>query len=203
MIRFWTSLLVLLLPVCGFADPLQRVGELLAEIDSLQGSFVQQVRDGAGQLVEESAGTLQVQRPGKFRWLTERPYPQQVIADGEVIWIYDPDLEQVTLHHQDALATTPAMLLTDPDALQQYTLVLRSGAQPYEWIELIPRQPRSGGFERLMIALDGEVLRKIVVEDSLGQQTTIELHDLSINLSLSEALFDFVPPAGVDVVGER
>lgn len=181
----------------------QRVDHYFSNLKSLQGGFQQQVWGGDGQLIEESFGSLQVLRPGRFRWQTQTPYLQEVVGDGASIWIYDPDLEQVTVHpQQEALANTPAALLTNSSSLQQQFVIHPLGQRgSYQWAELAALRP--GGFEKLQVAMDDEQLRIIEVVDSLGQRTRIELLDLMRNITLPEERFHFVPPAGVDVVGEQ
>jgi outer membrane lipoprotein carrier protein len=197
-------LLLALLPHLASADGVAAIERFFADLTTLKGGFVQQVRDGNGALIEESGGTIQIQRPGKFHWQTTHPYLQQVVGDGERIWIYDPDLEQVTVRRQQgALGNTPATLLTRAGALQQqFTLLPLARSGSLQWVELIPRE-QQGGYERLLVAMDGEVLRMIQLEDSLGQQTRIELFKLMSNISLPAMQFEFVPPAGVDIVGEQ
>ncbi len=199
----WRIVLLLLLPAMVQAEGLLSVTGFFAALETLDGRFQQQVRDGGGVLIEESSGTIQIRRPGKFRWQTTQPYLQEVVGDGERIWIYDPDLEQVTVRKQQGtLANTPAMLLTHRGVLQQqFSLHTVERAGPFEWVELRPLKGE-GGYERLLVAMDGEQLRQIEVVDSLGQRTRIELHQLMINISLPEARFHFTPPDGVDVVGD-
>lgn len=198
------ALLLLLLPQVALAEGVVSVESFFSAFTTLSGRFVQQVRDGSGRLMEQSQGLVEIQRPGKFYWQTTHPFLQEVIGDGKHIWIYDPDLEQVTVRQQaDALGNTPATLLTDPGALQQqFTLQPIERAGPFEWVMLTPIA-KGEGFEQLQLAMDGEILRIIQLEDSLGQRTRIELHSLMTNLSLDASRFRFTPPAGVDVVGDR
>ncbi|HIJ22405.1 MAG: outer membrane lipoprotein chaperone LolA [Gammaproteobacteria bacterium] len=205
MMRPWW--IFLLLPTLAWGGESSAIEDFLTELRSLQGDFQQQVRDGSGQLIEQSAGQLLLQRPGQFRWETTTPFAQQVVADGNKIWIYDPDLEQVTVRRQQgALTNTPATLLTHAGALtEQFSLkhIERTEhlSENLQWVALQPLQ-QEGGFEQLLVAMDGEQLRVIEVEDSFGQRTRIEFSNLMLNISLPAELFRFVPPAGVDVVGD-
>ncbi|MBT3308945.1 MAG: outer membrane lipoprotein chaperone LolA [Gammaproteobacteria bacterium] len=194
---------LLFIPNLVWADGVRAVEAFFAELETLQGGFQQQVRDGSGQMIEESFGTIQIQRPGKFHWQTSQPFVQVVVGDGDRIWIYDPDLEQVTVRRQDgALGNTPATLLTHEGALQQqFSLHPLDRVGHLSWVELTPKQGE-GGFEQLLVAMDGEQLRIIQVEDSLGQRTRIELLDLMTNISLPDERFQFTPADGVDVVGD-
>ena len=208
----------LLLPRLVWAEgEIETLERFFSSLESLQGDFHQQVQGVDGKLIEESRGVLRIQRPGKFHWQTTTPFLQEVVADGERIWVYDPDLEQVTVYRQQGgLANTPAALLTHAGPLQlHFTLHhlaerdeindASNGASIEKgglvWVGLTPKQGQ-GGFERLLVAMDGEQLRMIEVEDSLGQRTRITLHDLMINLSLPPHHFEFLVPDGVDRVGE-
>ncbi len=189
--------------VMGSADLPDRLDHYFSEMSSLQGGFHQQVRDSYGRMVEESYGTLLVQRSGKFRWQTVTPFVQQIVGDGTRIWIYDPDLDQVTVRRQkNSLTNTPASLLTRRGSLSEQFIIYPVGNKGgYEWADLIPKK-QNGGYERLLVAMDDDGLKVIDVEDSLGQRTRIELQDLLFNPSIPEHNFMFTPPDGVDVVGD-
>ncbi len=203
--------LLLLLPTIVLADNdltgkdlTQRLENYFSTMESLRGNFRQQVSDSSGRPIEESFGTLLIQRPGKFRWQTKTPFVQKIIGDGERIWIYDPDLEQVTVRRQgDSFANTPAALLTQGGSLQsKFTIQpIDNRAGKYQWVELISKE-RGDGFEHLLIAMDGNQLKAIEVEDSLGQRTYIEFRRLRLNAKLSNQSFQFTPPPGVDLVGD-
>lgn len=197
---FLTGLLPALVTAGGTAE----VEQFLNGLTTLQADFHQQVRDSNGILIEESRGQLMVKRPGQFRWETRTPYLQEVVGDGAKIWIYDPDLEQVTVRKQQgALGNTPASLLTHQGTLaKQFDLQPLDRIGGYLWVALQPRN-REGGFESLQLAMDGEQLRLIEVVDSLGQRTRIELSQIMRDHTLSADRFQFTPPPGVDVVGEE
>ncbi|MBC8518931.1 MAG: outer membrane lipoprotein chaperone LolA [Gammaproteobacteria bacterium] len=203
--RILFGLMVALTPIVAWsADTLSsRIESYFSEMESLRGGFHQQVRDGSGRLIEDSYGTLLIQRPGKFRWQTSVPFVQEIVGDGSRIWLHDPDLEQVTVRKQQgSLANTPAALLTGEGSLKdQFAIHPIGKKQYYEWAELVSIHG-SGGFEQLLVAMDDEQLRVIEVEDSLGQRTRIDLQDMLYNPSLEESNFLFVPPAGTDVVGD-
>lgn len=200
-----SGLIMLLVPAVGWsADTLSsRIDNYFSEMESLQGGFHQQVSDSAGRVVEESYGTMLIQRPGKFRWQTSVPFVQEIVGDGSRIWIHDPDLEQVTVRKQQgSLSNTPAALLTSQGSLREKFAIHHIGKKAYfEWAELVSMDG-DGGFEHLLVAMDDEQLRVIEVEDSLGQRTRIDLQDMLYNPSIADDNFQFTPPAGTDIVGD-
>ncbi len=200
------ALIILFAPAIAWStDSLSsRIESYFSGMDSLRGGFHQQVRDGSGRLIEDSYGTLLMQRPGKFRWQTSVPFVQEIVGDGSRIWIHDPDLEQVTVRKQQgSLANTPAALLTGKGALKdQFTIHPIGKKAYYEWAELVSIDG-DGGFEQLLVAMDDEQLRVIEVEDSLGQRTRIDLQDMLYNPSIADNNFRFTPPVGTDVVGDN
>lgn len=197
--------ILLLLPAISWAGSSleSRLEHYFSSMESLQGGFHQQVRDSSGRMIEESYGTLMVQRPGRFRWQTLTPFVQEIVADGERVWIYDPDLEQVTVRRQQqSLSNTPAALLTRQQPLREQFEIHPIGRKAYyEWAELVPTE-REGGYEQLLVAMDESQLQVIELEDSLGQRTRIEFMDLLFNPSLPDHQFRFLPQEGVDVVGD-
>lgn len=180
-----------------------RLDRFLDGLGSLTARFDQTLTGEAMLAAQKAQGRLSVQRPGQFRWDYESPQPQLMVADGEKLWFYDPDLEQVTVKPEDeALATSPALLLagTRPvaDLYTRRELGERDGLL---WLELLPRAPDSG-FQRVSIAFSATTLARMEMQDSFGQITTLHFSEVERNPRLDPALFRFTPPTGVDVVGE-
>lgn len=179
-----------------------RVERYLERLDTLRAEFVQQLFDRGGELRDESSGTLAMARPGRFRWDYRHPAPQLLVSDGRSVWLYDADLEQVTVRPVgDALSQTPAMLLAGKGRASE-TFVVRAGAQSggLEWVELRPRQDNAD-FSVVRLGFRGGDLERLDLEDRLGQTTRITFSRIERNPRLQPALFTFVPPPGVDVVG--
>ena len=165
--------------------------------------------DGGGvdknrKVIQESKGTLAFLRPGKFRWTYSKPYAQLIVGDGERVWIYDEDLNQVTVRKLDlALGSTPAALLAgNNDALKAFNLKDVGARDGLEWIEATPRD-REGNFERILMGFGTEGLEAMELNDSFGQTTVLRITRLERNPQLDSALFRFVPPKGADVVGNQ
>ncbi|WP_049722121.1 outer membrane lipoprotein chaperone LolA [Gilvimarinus polysaccharolyticus] len=176
--------------------------DTLAATTSLSGQFEQTLRDAEGETIEASSGSFVLQRPGRFFWHTQKPFEQQLISDGSTIWLYDPDLLQVTVRPvDDSLKATPAALLSESaESLTEAFRITRSvGQQGLEVFGLAPIN-EDGLFARLELEFDGQQLQRIIVHDSLGQTTEFALIDTVRNQPVDAAQFSFNAPEGVDVL---
>lgn len=180
----------------------ERIDGWLAAHESLRARFLQTVFDEAGARLDESRGTVAFRRPYRFRWDYEAPEPQIIVADGENLWWYDVDLEQVTVRPVDAaLEGTPASLLAGPDrrAGRSFRVAALGPIRGVDWIELVPRGA-DAAFRTLRVGLEGEELRAIEMEDGFGQTTRIDFFDVETGPPLADELFRFTPPPEADVV---
>lgn len=180
----------------------QLVDDFVTNVVTLQGDFEQVLIDADGQIVDRTTGTLEIQRPGRFRWSYIEPYEQWLVADGLNIWSYDVDLEQVTVKPQaEALADTPALLLGGSQgALDQFNYDGSYVEKDTHWVRLHPRNTDSG-FVRVELGFSGDTLHRMVFFDNLDQTTLVSLSDVKINEPIAEERFEFVVPDDVDVVG--
>jgi outer membrane lipoprotein carrier protein len=205
-----TMLLILCALAAGNAYAQVRVDELgeklvkdfLTNITTLEGRFEQSLIDAEGAIVETNTGTLEIERPSRFRWTYQEPYEQWLVADGVNIWSYDLDLEQVTVKPQkQALANTPALLLGGAeDALEQFEFAGTTIESVTTWVRLNPKDKKSG-FNRVELGFIDSELRRMVFFDHLEQTTLVALHDVIVNEPIDSARFDFVVPDDVDLVG--
>ncbi|HUQ27584.1 MAG TPA: outer membrane lipoprotein chaperone LolA [Usitatibacter sp.] len=163
--------------------------------------FEQQVFDRAGKVVERAQGTFAFQRPGKFRWVYEKPNQQVLVGDGTRLWIHDPDLNQVTVKRIDqAISSTPAALLAGKDDITAlFTLRDAGGADGLNWVEATPKA-QDTGFERVRIGLQGKMLAAMELQDQLGGRTLLRFSDLKANAPVAAESFRFTPPKGADVI---
>lgn len=170
---------------------------------TLRADFAQIVVAKNGRKPQQSTGVMMFARPGKFRWQIEKPYSQLLVGDGEKVWIYDPELRQVTVRKVGAaLGGTPAALLAGDNTLEK-NFTLREGGESegYEWVEAVPKAPDSG-FEKVRLGFAGNELKAMELFDNFGQTTSLLFAKLERNPQLAPALFRFTPPAGADVIGE-
>jgi len=178
------------------------VNGFLNDVLTMQGRFEQSLVDADGQVVEVSGGTLEIERPNRFRWAYSEPYEQWLVADGLNIWSYDVDLAQVTVKPQDkALSNTPAMLLGGAThALDQFRFEGSSIAEDTTWVRMRPVDD-SSGFSRVELGFEEDRLSRMVFFDNLEQTTRVTLYDVVVNDPFDADHFEFVVPDDVDLVG--
>jgi outer membrane lipoprotein carrier protein len=172
------------------------------DVASFSARFEQQLVDADGEVVEESDGTMEIQRPGRFRWSYDRPYEQVMVADGMNVWSYDVDLAQVTVKSQaEVLSNTPALLLGGSHgALGDFDFVGSDSDRDTVWVTLQPKTSENG-FTKIELGFNEGELRRMVFSDNLQQSTLIALFDLQINPDIPDDHFVFIPADDVDVVG--
>ena len=180
----------------------QLVNDFIDNVITLQGRFEQSLIDADGIVQERSSGTLEIERPGRFRWSYSEPYEQWLVADGLNIWSYDVDLAQVTVKPQaKALANTPALLLGgSEDALSQFTFDGSMVEKGTTWVRMIPIDTKSG-FERMELGFTYGQLTRMVFFDNLEQTTLVALYDVTTNEPIDSERFAFQVPDDVDLVG--
>jgi outer membrane lipoprotein carrier protein len=178
------------------------VKDFLTDVTTLEGRFEQSLIDAEGAIIERTSGTLEIERPARFRWSYTEPYEQWLVADGVNIWSYDLDLEQVTVKAQaKALANTPALLLGgSEDALEQFDFGGTTVEEVTTWVRLEPKDKNSG-FNRVELGFIENQLLRMVFFDNLEQTTLVALHDVKRNEPIDAARFEFVVPDDVDLVG--
>lgn len=178
------------------------VSNFVNDVITLQGRFEQSLVDAGGAVVERSSGTLEIERPGRFRWAYDEPYEQQLVADGLNIWSYDVDLAQVTVKPQEkALANTPALLLGGTqDALTQFRFDGSMVEKGTTWVRMIPVDT-SSGFERMELGFHEGHLSSMVFFDNLDQRTLVALYDVTTNEPIDASRFEFTVPDDADLVG--
>ncbi|MEQ8290061.1 MAG: outer membrane lipoprotein chaperone LolA [Gammaproteobacteria bacterium] len=176
----------------------------LDKLDSLQSSFTQTLVDENGQPLETSSGVLYLKQPGKFHWAYKDPYEQKIISDGESLWVYDVDLEQVTIRTMDeTLEQTPAGIILGGTDIDAYFVQKNLGSiEGYDWIELTPRDPETQ-YNFIKLGFNGSNLGMMIIDDNLGQTTRIDFDQVNRNTTLDAGLFSLDLPANIDVIDER
>ena len=184
-------------------DALDNLKAFMKTTKTLKAEFSQTVMAGKSGKPQTSSGVAIFSRPGKFSWQIEYPYRQTLVSDGKKVWIYDPDLKQVTVKKiETALGGTPAALLADEESLEKsFTLKAAGERAGLQWVEALPKSTESG-FEKINIGLSGADLKAMELFDNFGQTTLLNFSNLERNIPLAPATFSFTPPEGVDVIGE-
>lgn len=170
---------------------------------TLKADFTQEIIDQQRNVQQQMRGRLVIQRPGKFRWNYQAPYEQEIVADGNKVWLYDVDLEQVTVKPQDqALAGSPASLLSTQSKLDsEFKIRTVQRNDGLQWFELTPKVKESG-FEHILLGLKQKQLYRLEIKDGFGQQTDIQFDNVQINSAVAADTFAFTIPKGVDVIDE-
>ena len=173
-------------------------------LKGLQGGFAQTVYDSNGAKKEYSTGRVSLSAPRLFRWEYVKPYPQLIVADGKTVWVYDPDLKQVTRRAQGAAeGNSPLAALVDPTRLDKDYVVADAGADAgLEWLTLTPRDKDNASFESARLGFDRNGLNRMAFTDLLGQRTEIVFAKWQRNPVFANGTFSYVPPKDVDVVGD-
>ncbi|CAE6731460.1 outer membrane lipoprotein chaperone LolA [Candidatus Nitrotoga fabula] len=206
MYRLFKFILVacIVFPVSAYAGATDRLKNFIASTNSAQANFTQEVRDQNGQRIQSASGTMLFVRPGKFRWVYQKPYEQLILGDGEKFWMYDKELNQVTVKKMDAaLGSSPAALLSGNNEIERGFRLKDTGTKDgLEWLEATPRN-QDTSFEKILMAFDAQsALVVMELQDSFGHTTLLRLSRLQRNPQLAAHLFKFVPPKGADVLGE-
>ncbi len=185
-------------------DGIAQLRQFVGGTRSAEGDFEQVVMAKSGRKPQKAGGSFAFSRPGKFRWEYERPYPQLLVGDGERLWAWDPDLNQVTVKRiGDALGATPAAILFGTADLEQNFALSEGGVSDgLTWVDARPRKADSG-FEAMRLGLADSRLQRMELRDNFGQTTVIDFTRLVANPTLDAGAFRFVPPAGADVIGDR
>ena len=184
-------------------DVLNRLRSFVSEVTSFSAGFSQTLYNADGEVVKDDRGSAFLKRPGQLIWRYEGEGAQEIIADGKNIWLYDKELQQVTVNPlDDRVNGTPMVVLMGTgDLEEQFELTVLSHADGIDWIKLVPREA-GADFESLFIGLTGTDLAAMELRDSFGQATQIRFSDFKPNIKISDDDFQFIPPAGVDVIGE-
>lgn len=170
-------------------------------VRTLRADFEQTVVDANGREMDRTVGTLAVRRPGRFRWDYREPFVQAIVSDGTHIWMFDEELNQVTVRElDDTLASTPAMLLSGDGDLRAQSAVEDLGVRDgLAWVGVAP-QVRDTEFDAVRIGFRDGVVAVMELVDGFGQTTRIEFRNVAVNVEIDDGVFRFTPPAGADVI---
>lgn len=199
--------MILLLATPTYAQDVAEGRKLVEEyvngVQTMSGRFEQQLVDADDIVVDRSSGTIEIMKPGRFRWTYLEPYEQILVADGLNVWSYDVDLEQVTVKAQvEVLASTPALLLGgSQDVLDDFDYIDSYSDRNTVWVQLRPKST-DNGFTKVELGFDDGRLDRMIFSDNLGQTTLIALFDVRLNNAIDAQRFSFSPPENVDVVGQ-
>lgn len=185
------------------AGSIEKLNSFVKSTQSARAEFTQTVLDKRANATQQASGTMEFSRPGKFRWTYTKPYAQTIVGDGKKLWIYDSELNQVSVKPLDAaLGSSPAALLAGSNAIERgFTLNDIGVDDGLEWLEATPKA-KDTSFESIRMGFSSNTLAVMELKDSFGQTTVIRFANLQRNPKIAANTFKFTPPKGADVIGE-
>ncbi len=207
-------LMLFAVPVSAHAGAIEKLKTFIASTHSAQANFTQEVLDQNGKRIQSASGTMQFVRPGKFRWTYRKPYEQLIVGDGTKFWLYDVDLNQVTVKKLDAaLGGSPAALLSGSNEIERGFKLTEDGSRDgLEWLLATPKgqgnkgpgsKGQDGSFEKILMAFNAQSeLVAMELNDMFGHKTVLRFSAMQRNPKLSEQQFKFTPPKGADVLSD-
>jgi outer membrane lipoprotein carrier protein len=197
-------LMLFVAPLTAQAGAIDKLKTFIAATHSAQANFTQVVLDQSGKRIQSASGIMQFQRPGKFRWTYQKPYEQLIVGDGAKFWLYDADLNQVTVKKLDAaLGSSPAALLSGSNEIERGFNLKESGSQDgLDWLQATPKAQDSS-FEKILMAFNAQDELVIMeLHDAFGHKTVLRFSAMQHNPKLSAQQFQFTPPKGADVLSD-
>lgn len=195
-------LLALLLAAAGAAraDSVDLLRDFAQNVKSARAGFTQTVTSADGAKKKTSSGQFEFVRPNRFRFVYAKPFEQQIVADGQKVWLYDVDLNQVTVRPMaQALGATPAALLAGATLDKEFDLKAAPAAEGFEWVQATPRV-KDGPIQTLRVGFKGKDLAALDIVDAFGQRSALRFTALEQNIKLPDEQFRFTPPKGADVI---
>jgi outer membrane lipoprotein carrier protein len=202
--KLFIGLSIFMCATAAHAGAIEKLKTFIAATHSAQANFSQVVLDQNGKRMQSASGVMQFQRPGKFRWTYQKPYEQIIVGDGAKFWLYDKDLNQVTVKKLDAaLGSSPAALLAGSNEIERgFTLKDAGNRDGLEWLQATPKAQDSS-FEKVLMAFDAEAgLVVMELNDAFGHKTVLRFSAMQRNPKLPAQQFQFTPPVGADIVSD-
>jgi len=202
--KLFIGLSIFMCAATAHAGAIEKLRTFIASTHSAQANFSQVVLDQNGKRIQSASGIMQFQRPGKFRWAYQKPYEQLIVGDGVKFWLYDVDLNQVTVKKLDAaLGSSPAALLSGSNEIERGFTLKESGSRDgLEWLQATPKTQDSS-FDKILMAFNNQSELAIMeLNDAFGHKTVLRFSAMRHNPKFPEQQFRFTPPKGADVLGE-
>jgi len=191
---------LLMLAGAAQADGVSALKDFVREVKSGRAEFTQTVSSPDGVRKKMSSGTFEFQRPNQFRFAYTKPFEQLIVADGQKVWIFDPDLKQASSRRMNqALGATPAALLAGGNLERDFKLKALATEGGLDWVQAEPKLA-DGGFQSLKIGFKGSVLAALEIVDGFGQRSRLDFSGVNANASVAAERFRFVLPAGADLI---
>jgi outer membrane lipoprotein carrier protein len=201
MQRTFAAVLLLGAAFAARADAVDTLREFVRDVKTGKAAFTQTVTSPDGAKKKSSSGSFEFARPNRFRFAYTQPYVQTIVADGQKVWVHDPDLNQVSSRKIDqALGTTPAALLTGGSLDKDFDLSAQPANGGLDWVQALPKAKEGSAFQSLRVGFKGKSLAAIEIVDSFGQRSRLDFAQLVANAALPADAFTFTVPKGADVI---
>jgi len=202
--KLFIGLAIFMCATIAQAGAIEKLKTFISATHSAQANFTQVVLEQNGKRMQSASGVMQFQRPGRFRWTYQQPYEQIIVGDGAKFWLYDKDLNQVTVRKLDAaLGSSPAALLAGSNEIERGFILKESGSREgLEWLQATPKSQESS-FSAVYMGFDAQAaLVAMELNDAFGHKTVLRFSAMQRNPKLSATQFQFTPPAGADVISD-
>ena len=194
------ALLLAALQGIAYADAVDTLREFVRDVKSGRATFTQTVTSADGARTKASSGDFEFARPNRFRFAYLKPFQQLIVADGQKVWLYDPDLNQASSRRIDqAIGATPAALLAGASLEPDFVLAPQPSRDGVDWALATPRA-KDGPFQAMRVGFRGRTLALVEITDSFGQRSKLEFSAFAANAVVAAERFRFTPPAGADVI---
>ena len=208
---FFAVLMLFVIPLSAQAGAIDKLKTFIATTHSARANFTQEVLDQNGNRIQNASGIMEFQRPGKFRWTYQKPYEQLIVGDGSKFWLYDADLNQVTVRKLDtALGSSPAALLSGSNEIERGFALTENGKRDgLEWLQATPKgkgpgnKQQDSSFNSILMGFNAQA-ELVVMEltDMYGHKTVLRFSAMLRNPKIPESQFQFSPPKGADVLSD-
>ena len=190
----------LLVGAAAHADSVDTLREFVRDAKSGRATFTQTVTSPDGAKKKTSSGSFEFIRPDRFRFTYSKPFEQLIVGDGHKVWLFDPDLNQVSVRKaSQALGATPAALLAGDSLDRDFTLQPQPDKDGLAWAQATPKA-KDGPFQFMRVGFRGKELAAVEIVDSFGQRSVLQFSNLASNVQLPAERFKFTPPAGAEVL---
>lgn len=202
--KIFAVLLMAGLTSTAWAGGRDTLNQFFTQVDTMQAGFTQQVVDDKGKVRQSSSGTVFLSRPGKFRWEYSAPDKHQIVADGRNVWVYDVELDQVTVKPmKQALSAAPVGMLLQKQPVEKQFAVqdMEADGSKLEWFRLTPHK-KDSDFTSMDLGIGANGINEMILNDKFGQMTYIKFQNMRTNVGIEGSRFSFTPPKGADVIGK-
>ena len=208
MLRLLAPFLIALAVCPAWADGLKSLEKFVSTVQSGRAEFTQTVtspaKEGQAPRVRTSSGSFEFARPNRFKFVYRKPFEQTIVGDGQTLWLFDADLNQVTARKQaEVLGSTPAALIAsapDLQALQQhFSLQAAPDRDGLQWVQATPKV-REGALQSIRLGFADGALKVLEMTDNFAQRSVLNFKAMDLNPKLAADAFVFTPPKGADII---